>query len=319
MTEPRFDFDAAVAEVYQTFGETMNNVVFVNAKTWKVVHPDETVRRSIVDAVNNNAGLRETINPAIAYCQMKKSSLNAPVEVNGALFHFVCLYLADDRETPLNTHDGLAVTAPVPAYDQYFLFDHELAHALIPAAHHAGTPAQCESIADTYAAIRHFQRFGTQTDTVETLTSLRAAFSFMLDDCLHFTSPALEALAADKKTFIKLDPWGTLFMANTLGKANHAAAKDMKALAYHARKFRRGMKNVKDDRPLRKLAELAFTARSTAVGKWASTALQAFADEKVNLLGQKREIKLDDLYWDVVREALKAQDSKPPRPKRYEK
>jgi hypothetical protein len=184
------------------------------------------------------------------------------------------------------------------------VFDHELAHALIPQAH--GAKLLSESTADAYAALRHFQRNGTETGTIEKLLKRRAALGFMIHDDEHFTPPALEKVLSVKRDFdfSAMTPQKTVELAAKLAKEGTIKKDNIRRLARHFSKFTKPMKNPKGDQPVRLLAETVLAARSPDLKKWGAVALRAFLDRDISLKAGGKKVKLTGPYWQNVRRQL---------------
>jgi hypothetical protein len=293
-----FDFDRAVAETYEMFPEIKEGVFFINVNTGKVVHSDPEVRSRLITAINGNIDVRKILNTEIFHHKREKKSSCMHLKIGKAKINFLLLYLEKDLEGALGEKHDLRE-------NQHLVFDHELAHALIPTA--SGGSVKCESIADSYAAVRHFQRYGTKTDTVETLMQRRAALSFFNQDTHHFTSQALETVISFKNEFDfkTMKPLEAARMAEYIGLKSHIGKKELRSLSYHFNKLKGLADEAKNETPLRKFADMVFSARSKEMTKWGTVALQAFLDKKIFLATEKRRLSLHGPYWQKVRKELK--------------
>ena len=153
-----FDFDRAVAEAYEMFPEIKEEIFFVDVNAGKVVHTDPEIRSRLISAINGNITVRKKLNTEVFHHKREKKSGCMHLKIGKEKLSFLLLYLEKDLESALGEKHSLAE-------NQHLVFDHELAHALIPQAQ--GGNVRCESIADSYAAVRHFQRYGTRTDRSE--------------------------------------------------------------------------------------------------------------------------------------------------------
>ncbi|MCE9507047.1 MAG: hypothetical protein K8R48_01865 [Alphaproteobacteria bacterium] len=292
-----FDFDRAVAEAYEMFPHIDGSVFFVDVNAHNIIYPDPEGRTRILAAINGNDSIREDLNTEVHRHKDEKSSSCMQLKIGKKEVYFLLLYLEKDLQSALEEKRNVA-------QNQHLVFDHELAHALIPNAH--GHNVRCESTADVYAALRHFQRYGTQTYTIETLMQRRAALAFINQDAAHFTSQALETALSFKNQFDfkTLKPLEIASMAAYIGSKGSITGKELKSLSYHFNKLKGVADDVKNDQPLRKFAEQVFSARSPAMTKWGKVALQAFLDGKIHLATDKRRLSLHGPYWDNVRHAM---------------
>lgn len=297
--KPAFDFDRAVAEAYEMFPHIDGHVFFVNAHTGKVVHPDPAFLKETNAAINNNASLKKRVAEELKQHRKVKSSSCLPLVTgaNNVSVAFVFLYMEKDLFRVLGKNHTLAE-------EQHIIFDHELAHVAIPNT--LVNSVKSESVADVYAALRHFQRYGMKTGAVETLMQRRTALCFFGNDALHFTSQALETALSfkDQFNFKTLKPGEIASMAKYIGRNGTISRKDLNSLSYHFNKIDDGLEKIKNDQPLRKFAEQVFSARSPAVAKWGKVALQAFLDKKIHLTTDKRRLSLHGPYWDNIRHAM---------------
>jgi hypothetical protein len=294
-----FDFDHAVAETYEMFPEANGRVFFIDVKTKKIIHPDAAIRDRMVSFIDKTAPFKELLDANISNCRKEKSSRCVRMKTDGKN-KFILLYLEKDLRGPLGTAVPLAE-------NQHFIFDHELAHAVIPKACSVRGGVRCESIADSYAALRHFQRYGTKTDTIKTLMQRRAVFSFFYQDTEHFTSQPLETVLSFKKefNFKTLSSRNIAAMAAHIGTKDSIGKKELRSLSRCFNKLSGVLDKVKNEKPLRNFADMVLSARSPEVAKWGTIALQAFLDKKIFLATDKRRLSLHGPYWQKLRKDLK--------------
>lgn len=307
--KPAFDFDRAVAETYAMFPDAKDEVFFIDVNTHKIIHPDPQIRRRLIDGINDNLTLRKELNTAIFEHKHRKQSSCLHLQLGNAEAKFVFLYLEKDLWKPFGQKRSLAE-------NQHLTFDHELAHAVIPQALGTTRRAFRESIADAFAAVRHFQRYGTRTGAIKTLLQRRAALAFFNQDPEHFTSPTLELALAMKKEFNykSLTPTETALMAELLATTGGLSRREMKNLSYHFNKLSGALDEVHDERHLRKFVDMTFSAKSAEMNKWAPVALQAFLDKSISLATNKRTLSLHGPYWKNVRRELKKRHKAAPKP-----
>ena len=295
---PPFDFGQAVAEAYALFPEVKEKVFFIDVDAGKVVHPDTEIRERLVAAINANEDMRTDLNIEMYKRKGEKSSAVMEIGDGKDAVYFVFLYLQKDMTTALGGKHDLSE-------NQHLVFDHETAHAVLKQAH--GPKLLSESTADAYAALRHFQRYGTENGTIEKLMKRRAALGFMNQDGEHFTSPALEKVLSQKGKvdFDALSPAATAKLATRLAKQSALTPEALKKLSRSFNKLRKPMLHVTDDTPLRQLAEMSFGAREENLRKWSKIALRAFVDKDIALKTDTKKIRLTGPYWKNVRQQLR--------------
>ncbi len=294
-----FDFDTAVAEAYEAFPQMANSIFFVDANTRRPIHPDAETQAQLTAALDAPTAFGTALTQDCSQLRGLRQSSCKIFYNNGQPMFFVLLYLEKDMESALDGPQHLRA-------HQHLAFDHEFAHALIEKAN--GGSTVCESVADSYAALRHFQRYGTKTGMIETLMQRRAALSFANNDVDHFTSPALEEVLSVRKSFdfTQLNPMQVARMAEYIGSKSAPRGAEKRALTRSFKKLSAAFNEMADDTPLRKLANSALTARAAIVGKWGKVALKAFLDNKVALEIGGQNVTFKSAYWRGVRAALKA-------------
>lgn len=213
-----FELESEVLAAWKLFPQLKDSVFFIDLLKHRVVYPGaESKRQALRERLSENETLLDTVEE---YRDKIKSSGFLPLGGEG----FLLFYTA-----PIEGR-GWAGLMPQERLQAY-IFDHELAHAMIPEAGAKGVEGvnvnMAENIADAYAMIRHFQRFGADATGPVRLAALRAA-RFIFDGegnnnyaRDHFTSPVIDALVAHRS---KVD-WKSLDAKATIELAKRYAAR----------------------------------------------------------------------------------------------
>jgi hypothetical protein len=209
-----------------------------------------------------------------------------------------------------------------PEVNLMAIFDHEMAHLLVPGAIGGDTVTQeifSESTADVYAAIRSIQRFGAESPGAEKLAWARAMNFINSGDPGHFTFFALDALGQMKDVnFHALSPRETLDLARRIAAENTPPERLVQRLQHVFRDYRDVRRNDGDVAALAMLADITLDENADRntfrVGK---AVLDRFLAGTILIGG--RPCLLEGRYWDSVRGALwRHRDAQPcnPFPKR---
>lgn len=169
--------------------------------------------------------------------------------------------------------------------DILFVLDHELAHLVVKDPPLAGENEQYkssirEAVADAYALIRHYQRFGTGTECVDRYVSpfARADGLIFGGDATHFTAFTLQAISAARNALNihELDEESTARIARNFA-LRHTPQPE--TIAKLAEKFRPVKKAWERDRDagLRMLIEVTLDPSNDAdIFRTGETWLRAF-------------------------------------------
>jgi len=169
---PVFNLMDAIRAFYADAMDRQAHVLFLDLDRRSLIHPDPAFRARILAEHGMPAALTTCLNTA----QERGQSL--------------CTRLSDGRHVITINSKSLGGIFP-----PFFVFDHEIGHAVI--ADGTGPTVLSESIADAFAVLRHFQRFGTHSHLLDGLASLRAC-GMAMGDVLHFTSPVVARIIALK-------------------------------------------------------------------------------------------------------------------------
>ncbi len=300
-----FDFEREVAQAWRDFPEAKGKILFFDASAGvKLVHPAEAVEKKeaeclikSLDNVQSRVKRHASWHGRNSFCQPY---------ADGSRFLF--LYMEK------HAHDVVDRAAPL-AQETTFIFDHELAHAVVPDGLGAGLNRQ-ECIGDAYAVIRHLQRYGADSPTIDAIVANRSfdmifrKFGYGRD---HFTSPVTEAILAQRYDI----DWNSLTPAETAQKArefvleNEMDAETLYALEKNFFKLHDKAKAIEEGKtaPIRALAKKVLATDSPDVFKYGAAALEL-------TIGQQTAAGLlKGKYWDNVRRELAKKHKKfaPPR------
>ncbi len=303
--KPVFTFKSAVAEAYEMFPEFKDNVFFIDLHTNKAVHPDPAIRQILIDFVNANDDIRAEINEGKFHALQKRSSMCMMIEALGMELPFITLYLEKDMMNVLKSDHPLSES-------RFCVFDHEFAHAIIPEA--KGGKLEHEMVADAYMALRHFQRFGQDSKTIDLMMKRRAALAFFNQDPEHFTSPALRKVLEfnEKYDLSNITPAQTARLAAYIGRESMIGLKSYKSLSRQFNRLKGKIETVENDNALRDFAGMVLRARSPEMKEWGTVALSAFTEGKIHLKkdpdenGRCQPVVLRGKHWDNVRAKIAA-------------
>lgn len=214
-----FTYSKEIERAYKTFPDLLSNSFFVNVSAGRAMHVDPEAARTGNYIISTNRDLSQTI--------FRYNNAKASEHYWSRGYDFILLYQQRDL-----TSDLLGASAPL-AQLQAFIFDHELAHAL---SREKNPGIKAESLADAYAILRHFQRFGIESKAGRELSSYRrrtADFDYT-DGLDHYTSPVVDYIERNKKKLDipQLSPRRTFELAAKLAEciptekelhANHGA------------------------------------------------------------------------------------------------
>lgn len=204
-----FDLDAEVRQVWQMFPGTRDKVYFIDLLNDRLVYPDNPgTEQELNEKLRDNYQLWNPMR------EFKDARASCCLRLDGK--RYILLY-ADSNPSFLWER-----FMPLPQINS-FTIDHEVAHAAIRDATSNVDPNLAECIADAYATMRHFQRYGAHSTTIDGLADWRAArFVFAPSGNetgrRHFTSPVVEQVIARRHDidWTKLDPQETADLARRL-------------------------------------------------------------------------------------------------------
>jgi hypothetical protein len=193
-----------------------------------------------------------------------------------------------------------------------FIFDHEIGHSICPDAYKGNRDNLKECIADAYAAIRHYQRFGVGSTALDSFAAMHAVgLVFRPDDGIHFTSPVVQHIIEDRKNidFTSLTLEETAQIARRYAALYAPHSSSVERLANKFQSFNEKLPDISngDFSALRQLAKTIISNENPEEFKWGSLALRAILDGKVGF-NQKR-ISPVGQEWMDVRKALDERDA----------
>jgi hypothetical protein len=187
------------------------------------------------------------------------------------------------------------------------IFDHEMAHLLIPGAIGGDTLSQeifSESAADVYAVIRSIQRFGRDSPGAKVLAWARADHFITTGEAGHFTFFALQALARmDEAEIRRLSPRDSLELARRIAEENTPTERQIYALQDAFEPYRRARHEGGVVNGLATLAEMTLDPRTGgAISRLGGAVLAEYLNDKISFHGQPCQLR--GHYWDAVRHDL---------------
>jgi|GEM_PF-1886167 len=272
-----FDFEAAVDEAYTRQPELRDKVFFIDISAGKIAHPDPDVVQELIDLFQNSDAGRKHLQPRIQSLRQSKTSY---CHINGPGGGFVMLYAADDRRSFTPTGQS----ADKKDQEMFFIFDHELAHAIIPEGS-SDNRFLAETAADAYAAVRHFQRFGRDSQMIAEMRDARAQNTFFEDGGIfNFSSPVLTRIIEDAKSvpFEKFSDAETTAYVSGMAQQHAPDGPTLRSL-YDAYAV------IKEQPSLAQLKNVVARTEDTAVLHWGRIALDAFRRQETEKPQSKTE------------------------------
>ncbi len=286
-----FDYAAAVAQAWRDFPDSKDKVIFLDLCKpvgQMLVYPAEGGREEMRKKVDGHGFLPRLIEEYVA-----KQGFCCMPGTHGE--RYLLIYTQQQQGLDL-----LGKTA-TPAQELAFAFDHELGHAVIPdGASYGSNDYIPECIADAYAVIRHFQRFGADSNALDALAAARAYYMiFKKERWDHFTSPVIAELLERR---YEID-WNALSPQETAQLAHDFAFKY--AMERHTLldlqdsfdRYQGHNDDIKagDDKYLRTLAEKVLSLDFSNMTKAGVAAL------KFCLEGNIHGASFEDDYWQQVK------------------
>lgn len=194
-----------------------------------------------------------------------------------------------------------------PEMEAMAVFDHELGHLVVHGGYFSQDPTLRETAADTFAVLRHIQRYGEESKAIEK-AGWRRAFDFVISgDAGHFTMLTLDEVAKLKDTLdIKnMSPQQTADLASRLALEHTPHADVTNSIAYEFEAVRKTMQRTHSiEAGMKTLAEIILDDKADYYAiKIGGRALLPFLKGEVRGAdGQPYELK--GAYWDSVREEL---------------
>lgn len=186
-----------------------------------------------------------------------------------------------------------------PEVEALAVFDHELGHLVVGGGFHSKDPCYRECAADTFAAVRHMQRYGEDTDFIAR-GGWRRAYDFVMSgSAMHFTTLALDELnrIKGKVDFKAMTPAETTLLAQRVALEHVPHPDIINSVARSFHPVRQTLKRTGDhEAALRALADITLENENAFyIFRIGSRVLEPF------LAGKIQGVKLEGQHWDDVR------------------
>ena len=187
------------------------------------------------------------------------------------------------------------------------VFDHELGHLVVRGGYFSQDPTLRETAADTFAVLRHIQRYGEESKAIEK-AGWRRAFDFVVSgDAGHFTMLTLDEVAKikDKLDIKNMSPQQTSDLASRLALEHTPHADVTNSIAYEFEPVRQTLKRTQNiEAAMKTLADIILDDNADYYAiKIGGRALQPFLKGEVrNADGTPYELK--GAYWNSVRDEM---------------
>jgi hypothetical protein len=193
------------------------------------------------------------------------------------------------------------------AVDDAGTFDHETGHALFPGME----GARSENVADAFAALRHLQRFGGETEDLDYCAWKRAMIFMRSGATSHLTTFTVDKIVLDSRSadFMSLSPQETAAIARAYAKRHTLSEKRLKKLAADFRP----LKKLPPKQAFRKLARLTLAAPPDTPTFYLGARILSGALRPEGTVLDGRKIILNGREWDRLRDQLDARLQQLPR------
>lgn len=245
-----FDFNEAVQQSLRDYPQLHNNTVFISAAEHPLDTSPLTMHGTTIAKLKTFA--REHFIKQNLSISCEDGSSFALTDTPQSYF---ALILGDKVIPTLEEQ-------PFLMRNKSFFFDHELGHILTKRVEQNSAFPLSECSADAFAAIRHIQRFGTDTGVLEHVAWYRAFKLVDRGQSLHFTTPVIDKIIFDSKTqdFSKLSPLETVELAKKYADDYTPVFKNIQNVKAEHREFA----EAPDGDMRRKLSCLASTCLKTS-------------------------------------------------------
>lgn len=200
-----------------------------------------------------------------------------------------------------------------------FTLDHELGHIVIKYPAVAGENEQYkvalgESIADAFAAIRHYQRYGMDSDYQASIMDpwARAAALALQEDAVHFTTVMHQEIIRLKGQidYAALTPQQTIELARRFATEYTPPSSVVNRLMTKLKPVRQAYNEDPDsDKWLRILASITLSPKTDSYTfRICKLVLEGYLDGRTDAYGVSAPVRGND--WDDVRKKLKEAEIK---------
>ncbi len=221
-------------------------------------------------------------------------------------------------DEPVNENHIKALPKKVEK-DVFFILDHELAHLVIKDPPMAGENEQYkdsvrEAVADAYALIRHYQRYGTRSTHKSVIIDpwARAGALTLNSDTVHFSTLMLEEIIRRKDVidFSHLDPQQTAELARRFAVEYTPPA----SLVNRIFEKLKPVQKIYDEEPdsnkwLKTLARITLDPQNDAYTFMiCKKILDGYLDGRTDMDG--RSFSTKGAYWDDIRTRVKEAENR---------
>jgi hypothetical protein len=273
-----FDLDREVAAFYRDHPEQKRKIYFIDAATMPgaICRGDETDEDEVAALLGRNGGvLKNNIEAQEAGC------LAQIYPDNG----YGCVFI----NTAVLGQSALLGNDIPASVSEVFSFDHETGHLLCKEGYGPHNFNEC--VADAYAVLRHFQRFGMEdTSAIKNLLAMRTLEMIFGQDGSHFTAPVVAKILADaqKTDFSGLSPAATAALAHRYAAENlvdpamtRHLIQDFTLLGQESGRLMKG-----DFTPVRLMAEMVLATNDRSLFTWGAMAVHSLLDGNTRIRGE---------------------------------
>jgi hypothetical protein len=311
MLVEEFDFDAAVLEIFEMYPEAKEHLHFYDLGRQRFVLADPEGARTAKEWLKDSAHTRERFYGYVQHYTAEGNSAVVPGLERGS-----CIML-NTRKNAINL---MGPSVPLQ-HNVYFILDHELGHAVAEnGRHNRNSHTLHECVADSFAALRHIQRFGGNTTSLEKLMLHRAQRLVSLQGhrhAEHFTGFTLEKILEikDKADIQRLSPAQTKALATRMALAHTPNDEIVLKIAKAFKPFQQLLEQgATGDLALRKLAHIVLTTKDYETFKWGAPVLRGYMDGTLgNMTNGAKKVPLpatdySSRYWQKAHQMLTARE-----------
>jgi|GEM_PF-1246489 len=302
-----FDYDAAVLEIFEMYPEAKEHLHFYDLGRQRFVPADADGVRTAQEWLEDSTQARERFYSYAAHYTAEGNSAVVPGLARGSIIML---------NTSKNAINLMGPSVPL-LHNVYFILDHELGHAVAENGHrNHNSQTMHECVADNFAALRHIQRFGPDTTSLEKLMLRRAQRLVSLQGyrhAEHFTGFTLEKLLEikDKVDIQRLTTEQTKALATRMALAHSPNDMYVQKIAQAFKPFQHMLEQgTTGDLPLRKLAQIVLTTKDYEIFKWGAPVLRGYMDGELGDMtnGTKKipvpQTDFSSAYWQKARQIL---------------
>lgn len=204
--DSHFDLEGAIAEFYAQCPHLRDRIMFIDPATVPAWNRDrlveETSRKLLPESTPDH--IREKFNAEAKRSIETQNISNNYIKSRSTKFKYNLIICPPSNWTGKDINDFCLNLLQPGTYNDtdfknklhHFIFDHELAHALDSEDNKSSKADKnwSECIADSYATLRHIQRYGDNDGSfIEMWKQQRVLHAILYDHVENYTSPAIEA------------------------------------------------------------------------------------------------------------------------------